>query len=141
MSQFQLRKSIPILLTATTIAGLAIGLAALRNRRLAGDARAERTEAQRAATARPGPTAIDHPEPPPLAEPFEVPVPLVPVESNWRIFPAIGDLDCDGRPDLLVGGGKGRMRFHRNIGTSSRPEFAPPVWFDELCPNGRIPTG
>jgi hypothetical protein len=87
MSQFQLRKSIPILLTATTIAGLAIGLAALRNRRLAGDARAERTEAQRAATARPGPTAIDHPEPPPLAEPFEVPVPLVPRESDWRIFP------------------------------------------------------
>ena len=141
MQRFHLRKSIPIFLIATTIAGLAIGLAALRNRRLAGDARAERTEAQRAGTARSGPMATNHPEPPPLAEPFEVTVPLVPVESNWRIFPAIGDLDCDGRPDLLVGGAKGRMRFHRNIGTSSRPEFAPPVWFDELCPNGRIPTG
>ena len=141
MQRFHVRKSIPILMITTTIAGLAIGLVALRNRRLAGDARAERTEAQRAGTAHSGPIATNHPEPPPLAEPFEVPVPLVPVESNWRIFPAIGDLDCDGRPDLLVGGAKGRMRFHRNIGTSSRPEFAPPVWFDELCPNGRIPTG
>jgi hypothetical protein len=141
MMRFHGSKSIPILLIATTIAVLVIGMVAVRNRRHAGDARAGRTEAQRAATSRPGPTAIDHPEPPPLAEPFEVPVPLVPVESNWRIFPALGDLDDDGRPDLLVGGGKGRMRFHRNIGTSSRPEFAPPVWFDELCPNGRIPTG
>ncbi len=33
------------------------------------------------------------------------------------------------------------MQFHRNVGTAIRPEFAPPVWFDELCPNGRIPTG
>ncbi len=141
MPRFHVRKSIPILMIATTIAGLAIGLVALRNRRLARDARAGRPEAQRDATAHSGPLAKDHPEPPPLAEPVEVPVPLVPGESDWRIFPALGDLKGDGRPDLLVGGGKGRMRFHRNIGTSSRPEFAPPVCFDALCPNGRIPFG
>jgi hypothetical protein len=141
MTRFRLRKSIPILMIATTIAGLAIGLVALRNRRLARDARAGRTEVQRAATSDSGPMARYHPEPAPLAEPVEVPVPLVAHESYWGIFPALGDLDDDGRPDLLVGGGKGRMRFHRNVGASSRPAFAPPVWFDELCPNGRIPTG
>jgi len=82
-----------------------------------------------------------HPEPLPLDEPIEVRVPLVPLETNWEIHPAIGDLDGDGRADLLVGSGKGRMQYHRNVGTAARPEFAPPVWFDELCPNGRIPTG
>ena len=80
-------------------------------------------------------------QPPLLSEPVDVPIPLVPGKSDWQICPALGDLDGDGRPDWLVGGGKGRMRFHRNLGTASRPEFAPPVWFDELCPDGRIPTG
>ena len=77
----------------------------------------------------------------PLDEPMEVPVPLVPTETDWGIYPAVGNLDGDGRTDILVGGGKGRLQFHRNVGTAARPEFAPPVWFDELCPNGRIPTG
>jgi hypothetical protein len=38
---------------------------------------------------------------------------------------------------LMVGSRLGQMRFHRGIGSG----FAPPVWFHELCPDGRIPTG
>jgi hypothetical protein len=75
-----------------------------------------------------------------LDDPFDVPVVH---ERAWGVYPALGDLDGDGRADLLVGDNKGRMQFYRNVnvGTAVRAEFAPPVWFDDLCPNGRIPTG
>src|SRR5262249_12705741 len=76
-------------------------------------------------------------EPPPLGEPFEVPIPPFPDKKSWAFFPAIGGLDGDGRIALLVGSRLGQMRFHRGIGS----QFAPPVWFHELCVGGRIPTG
>jgi hypothetical protein len=72
-----------------------------------------------------------------LGEPVELHIPPFPDKKSWAFFPAIGDLDGDGRSDLMVGSRLGQMRFHRGIG----PEFAPPVWFHELCPDGRIPTG
>ena len=103
MPRFHVRESIPILMIATTIAGRAIGLVALRDRRLARDARVGRPEAQRAATAHSGPLANDHPEPPRLAELVEVPVPLVPRESDWRIFPALGDLATSGQCVFAAG--------------------------------------
>ncbi len=39
--------------------------------------------------------------------------------------PHIADLDRDGRPDLLVGGFDGRIRFYHNIGTPTEPMFNP----------------
>jgi hypothetical protein len=74
---------------------------------------------------------------PPLGAPVELPIPPFPDKKSWALFPAIGDLDGDGQTDLMVGSRLGQMRFHRGIGR----EFAPPVWFHELCPDGRIPTG
>ena len=77
---------------------------------------------------------------------FEEPVPI---RVDGRVLelpdrlaaPALGDFDADGRRDLLVGQHSGRMRVLRNLGTDDRPRFADPVWFDEILPEGRIPTG
>jgi FG-GAP repeat len=74
-------------------------------------------------------------------QPIEMPLPTVFGDHYWGVFPALGDVDGDGRPDLMVGTAMGRLRFFRNVGTAIQPRFAPPVWFDDLCPGGCIPTG
>jgi FG-GAP repeat len=62
------------------------------------------------------------------------------VIDDFLVFPAVGDLDGDGRKDLLVGQQKdGRLRVFRNVGTDARPVFGKPAWFDETVPDGRIP--
>jgi hypothetical protein len=80
-------------------------------------------------------------DPPPLSDPFDVLIAPGASGPNEPVYPALGDIDGDGRADLLMGDRKGRMRFSRNIGTATRPEFAAPIGFDALCPDGRIPTG
>jgi hypothetical protein len=62
-----------------------------------------------------------------------------------RLIPSLGDADGDGVTDLLVGAGhddqtsEGRLLVLRNGGTDAHPDYAPPRWFDELVPTGRIP--
>jgi hypothetical protein len=62
-------------------------------------------------------------------------------------FPWFGDLDRDGKPDLLVGqsrSGKergGQLRVYRNTGERGKPRFGAFAWFDESVPTGRIPDG
>lgn len=42
------------------------------------------------------------------------------------LCPAFGDVDCDGRTDLLCGIGDGTLLYFRNLG-DTLPEFAPPA--------------
>lgn len=66
--------------------------------------------------------------------------PLVDGGSFGDIF--LGDIDGDGRPDLLVGSGPhGRLLVYRNVGTRAAPRLAGPQWFDEQVPTGRTPAG
>jgi len=68
-------------------------------------------------------------------------------------FPWFADFDADGKPDLLIGqhtfasrAGKkasrdGLLRIYRNFGQDGKPRFGDPIWFDDLVPTGRIPSG
>jgi hypothetical protein len=85
--------------------------------------------------------SVAWPETPPLGSPIEIPVVVSSNDKHWSLYPALGDLDGDGRVDLLIGRSKGRMQWYRNVGGGARPQYAAPVWFDDICPNGRIPIG
>jgi hypothetical protein len=66
-------------------------------------------------------------------------------------YPWVGDLDGDGKPDLLIGQGggprksengpTGRLRVYRNTGGAGKPRFGAAGWFDDAVPTGRIPEG
>ena len=74
-----------------------------------------------------------------LAPPVAVELDGKPQESG---YPFLGDIDGDGRPDLLVGGDTdGRLRVFRNVGPRGGVRLAAPVWFDETVPTGRVPRG
>jgi hypothetical protein len=63
------------------------------------------------------------------------------IVDDYAAFPALGDLDGDGRPDLLLGGPRGFLKVYRNIGGPGRLRLAAPVPFREFCDDERIPTG
>ena len=56
-------------------------------------------------------------------------------------FPFVGDIDGDGRQDLLLGSADGRLLVYRNVGTKVSPRLRAPQWFDDAVPTGRIPAG
>jgi len=60
---------------------------------------------------------------PQFAAPQENPFGLTGVQLI--AFPTFADLDDDGDMDLLVGEGTGTMKYFRNIGTATNPQFAP----------------
>ena len=60
------------------------------------------------------------------------------------LIPSFGDIDGDGRTDLLVGSrhprcGEGRLLVLRNRGPDEKPDYAPPEWFHDSTPTGLIP--
>jgi hypothetical protein len=66
-----------------------------------------------------------------------------PIELSYRsLFPFVGDLDCDGREELLLGTpDSGRLKVFPNLGSNGRRAFGAPFWLDDKVPDGRIPKG
>lgn len=48
-------------------------------------------------------------------------------DGNGCVFPAVGDLNGDGKFDILVGRTNGRIAISYNIGTKTEPKFGPLV--------------
>jgi FG-GAP repeat len=61
--------------------------------------------------------------------------------DEYAAFPALGDIDGDGRPDLLLGDPHGFLKVYRNVGSPGHTRLAAPVPFGDFCDDERIPTG
>ncbi len=58
--------------------------------------------------------------------------PLLPnAEDGFNFAPAFADVDADGDPDLFLGAFTGPVRFYRNTGTATDPQF-------ERAPSGDV---
>lgn len=56
--------------------------------------------------------------------------------------PFLGDIDKDGKPDLLVGQfGQGRMRIYKNVAKEGEPRFAGFSWLMAEKEIASVPTG
>jgi len=65
-----------------------------------------------------------------LATPVRLEVGGRPIVVGGFASPYVGDIDGDGKHDLLVGQYRfGRMRVYRNVGSNARPEFKSFEWF------------
>jgi hypothetical protein len=64
------------------------------------------------------------------------------IERDGHAAPFFGDIDGDGRRDLLVGEyHEGRLRIYRNVGTDREPRFDEPAQLKVGAELGRVPTG
>jgi hypothetical protein len=63
------------------------------------------------------------------------------IVDSYAAFPALGDIDGGGLPDLLLGNPHGFLKVYRNVGEPGRPRLAAPVPFGRFCDDERIPTG
>lgn len=64
------------------------------------------------------------------------------VQREGHSAPFVGDVDRDGKDDLLVGEYyQGRMRIYRNSGSNTQREFGTHDWFVAGGELGRVPEG
>src|SRR5262249_17417780 len=64
------------------------------------------------------------------------------VARDGHSAPFVGDVDGDGRRDLLVGQyHEGRLRPYRNSGDNALPRFDDFTWFEAEGQPGRVPEG
>ena len=77
-----------------------------------------------------------------LANPTQIHVLLDGMPVNELMYPFLGDIDGDGKPDLLIGTRlKGRLLIYPDVRSATDHVLAAPQWFDEREPTGRIPAG
>jgi hypothetical protein len=79
-----------------------------------------------------------------LAQPVQVQAAGQPIDVHMvgHSAPFYGDIDGDGRRDLLVGQfDDGRLRIYRNSGTSTTPRFEGYSWFEAGGAVGTVPAG
>ena len=64
------------------------------------------------------------------------------VGRDGHSAPFVGDIDGDGKRDLLVGQyNEGRLRVYPNRGDNARPRFDDFAWFEAEGRPGRVPEG
>jgi len=61
-------------------------------------------------------------------------------EDGFNFVPAFGDVDDDGDPDLYLGTFSGTVRFYRNEGTATDPQFEREPTGDVDLPQGNFAT-
>jgi hypothetical protein len=78
-----------------------------------------------------------------LMPPVRLEAASVPIDTDvGHAAPFVGDIDGDGKLDLLVGQfGEGVLWTFRNVGTHAEPKFAAGARFQAGGEDGRVPTG
>jgi hypothetical protein len=78
-----------------------------------------------------------------LAPPVRLDAAGKPIDTDiGHAAPFVVDWDQDGKLDLVVGQfGEGKLKIFRNLGSTSKPQYAEPSWFEAAGSVAKVPTG